>query len=225
MVSLYVFNSFIHIHLEPTKMSVKTIALLAVLGACLAEEHHAYSSQSIVRHDIHHEHHEPQTKEEHVITKVVPVAHYVVQSHHDEHHEEPHIVEYKHEEPQIVEYKHEQPQIVEYKHEEHKHDEHKPAFSSYHIERHDVPAEPPKDFHKYDSPSKYEFAYQVHDPHTGDYKEQHETSDGHEVKGVYSLHEHDGSVRTVTYHADKKAGFNAEVKHTTNHHIEEHKHH
>lgn len=55
-------------------------------------------------------------------------------------------------------------------------------------------------------PAKYEFEYQVKDPHTGDHKYQHEHRDGHKVKGVYSLHEADGSVRTVEYAADKHAG-------------------
>ncbi|TKX27822.1 cuticular protein RR-2 [Spodoptera litura] len=53
---------------------------------------------------------------------------------------------------------------------------------------------------------KYEFAYEVKDPHTGDHKSQHESRDGDVVKGVYSLHEHDGTIRVVEYHADKKTG-------------------
>ncbi|TKX27828.1 cuticular protein RR-2 [Spodoptera litura] len=53
---------------------------------------------------------------------------------------------------------------------------------------------------------KYEFAYKVEDPHTGDKKYQHEARDGDVVKGVYSLHEPDGTVRIVEYHADKKTG-------------------
>ncbi|CAG9784947.1 unnamed protein product [Diatraea saccharalis] len=171
----------------------RIVTILAILGSCLAVEH-AYSSQSIVRHDTH-EHHHPikvEKVEKHVVipvvSKIVPVAHYVQESQaHEEHH-------------------------------------HKPAVSTLHIERHDVPAHPPADWHKYnDGPAKYEFEYKVHDPHTGDYKQQHEARDGHVVKGEYSLHEHDGSVRTVKYYADKKTGFNAEVKHTTKH-IEEQKH-
>ena len=53
---------------------------------------------------------------------------------------------------------------------------------------------------------KYEFAYKVEDPHTGDKKSQHEARDGHVVKGVYSLHQPDGTIRIVEYHADKKTG-------------------
>ncbi|XP_059052336.1 cuticle protein 7-like [Achroia grisella] len=101
---------------------------------------------------------------------------------------------------------------------------HKPAISSQSIERHDIPAPPPKDFLEHQGPAKYEFEYKVHDPHTGDDKFQHETRDGHNVKGVYSLHEADGSIRTVHYTADKKQGFQADIKHTTKH-VEDHKHH
>ncbi|KAJ0172586.1 hypothetical protein K1T71_011725 [Dendrolimus kikuchii] len=105
--------------------------------------------------------------------------------------------------------------------EEHHH--HEPAVSSQHFERHDVPAHPPKDFHKYDGQGKYEFDYKVEDSHTGDKKHQHEARDGHHVKGVYSLHQPDGSIRTVKYEADKKTGFQADIKLTTKH--VEHKHH
>lgn len=34
---------------------------------------------------------------------------------------------------------------------------------------------------------KYGFEYDVHDPHTGDYKSQHETRDGDVVKGFYKV--------------------------------------
>ena len=53
---------------------------------------------------------------------------------------------------------------------------------------------------------KYEFTYKVEDPHTGDKKSQHESRDGDVVKGVYSLHDADGTIRVVEYHADKKSG-------------------
>ncbi|XP_037299063.1 cuticle protein 21 [Manduca sexta] len=61
---------------------------------------------------------------------------------------------------------------------------------------------------------KYAFEYEIADPHTGDKKSQHETRDGDVVKGYYSLHEADGSTRIVEYTADKHNGFNAIVKHT-----------
>ncbi|XP_046393613.1 cuticle protein 8-like [Ischnura elegans] len=59
---------------------------------------------------------------------------------------------------------------------------------------------------------KYNFDYGVSDHKTGDQKNQWETRDGDVVKGAYSLHEADGTVRTVEYTADKHNGFNAVVK-------------
>ncbi|XP_069685982.1 cuticle protein 19-like [Periplaneta americana] len=59
---------------------------------------------------------------------------------------------------------------------------------------------------------QYKFEYAVHDPHTGDVKEQWESRDGDAVKGSYSLKEADGGTRTVEYHADKHNGFVAVVK-------------
>ncbi|PZC79474.1 hypothetical protein B5X24_HaOG216357 [Helicoverpa armigera] len=58
-------------------------------------------------------------------------------------------------------------------------------------------------------------------------KSQHESRDGHVVKGVYSLHQPDGTVRIVEYHADKKTGFNANVKYEGHavHIVPEHHHH
>ncbi|KAM3962370.1 uncharacterized protein ACR2FA_003610 [Aphomia sociella] len=142
------------------------------------------------------------------------------------HHSDP-----KHHEPEHKEHHETAPVVVKKavpvdqhifnsKNEEH----HKPAVSSQLFERHDVPAPAPKGFSKHHGHAKYEFEYKVHDPHTGDDKYQHEARDGHHVKGVYSLHEADGSTRTVHYNADKKTGFQADIKQTTKH-IEEHKHH
>ncbi|XP_069668729.1 cuticle protein 19-like [Periplaneta americana] len=59
---------------------------------------------------------------------------------------------------------------------------------------------------------KYKFEYAVHDPHSGDVKNQWETRDGDVVKGSYSLKESDGSTRVVEYTADKHNGFIAVVK-------------
>ncbi|XP_050668993.1 cuticle protein-like [Leptidea sinapis] len=67
---------------------------------------------------------------------------------------------------------------------------------------------------EYYSHPKYEFEYSVNDPHTGDIKSQHEARDGDHVAGSYSLHEADGSVRTVHYNADGHNGFNAHVEHS-----------
>ncbi|CAH2107173.1 unnamed protein product [Euphydryas editha] len=58
---------------------------------------------------------------------------------------------------------------------------------------------------------KYDFAYSVADPHTGDHKSQHESRDGDSVHGSYSLVQPDGSVRKVQYSADAHNGFNAVV--------------
>lgn len=54
---------------------------------------------------------------------------------------------------------------------------------------------------------KYQYQYNVEDPHTGDKKFQHEVRDGDVVKGVYSFHEADGSIRTVEYTSDKHNGY------------------
>ncbi|KAJ8731896.1 hypothetical protein PYW08_014626 [Mythimna loreyi] len=80
---------------------------------------------------------------------------------------------------------------------------------------------------EYYSHPKYEFAYKVEDPHTHDFKSQHEARDGDVVKGVYSLHQPDGTIRIVEYHADKKTGFNANVKYVghAKHIVPEHHHH
>ena len=58
----------------------------------------------------------------------------------------------------------------------------------------------------------YSFNYGVKDPHTGDVKDQWEERNGDVVKGEYSLMQPDGSIRTVSYTADDKNGFNAVVK-------------
>ncbi|XP_073951913.1 uncharacterized protein [Choristoneura fumiferana] len=99
------------------------------------------------------------------------------------------------------------------------------GFSSQHISRHDGPAHVVPihghghghDHVDYYAYPKYEFAYKVDDPHTGDHKSQHEHRDGDVVKGFYSLHQPDGSVRDVHYHGDKHSGFHADVKYSTHH--------
>ncbi|XP_014365524.2 cuticle protein 7-like [Papilio machaon] len=65
--------------------------------------------------------------------------------------------------------------------------------------------------HDYYAHPKYEFLYSVADPHTDDHKSQHEYRDGDAVHGSYSLHQPDGSVRTVDYTADDHSGFHAKV--------------
>ncbi|XP_063379438.1 histidine-rich glycoprotein-like [Cydia fagiglandana] len=120
------------------------------------------------------------------------------QTHHNHGHEQ-HKHEY-HEPAHIVSYH--QPAYIESHH----------AVSSQNIQRHDVPGKAPEGHHDYYAHPKYEFEYKVEDPHTGDKKSQHEARDGDLVKGYYSLHEADGTVRIVHYTADKHSGFNAEVK-------------
>lgn len=61
------------------------------------------------------------------------------------------------------------------------------------------------------APAHYDFSYSVNDPHTGDVKEQHESRQGDNVQGQYSLVEPDGQRRTVQYTADAVNGFNAVV--------------
>ncbi|XP_022816256.1 cuticle protein 18.6-like [Spodoptera litura] len=105
-------------------------------------------------------------------------------------------------------------------HEHHQHASSSQSIKQYHGKATEKHVE-------YYSHPKYEFAYKVVDPHTGDKKSQHESRDGHVVKGVYSLHQPDGSVRIVEYHADKKTGFNANVKYEGHavHIVPEHHHH
>ncbi|CAK1604366.1 unnamed protein product [Parnassius mnemosyne] len=65
---------------------------------------------------------------------------------------------------------------------------------------------------------EYNFAYAVHDHHTGDVKSQHEFRHGDLVKGGYELFEHDGRYRKVEYKDDDHTGFNAVVHHSSPHH-------
>lgn len=61
-------------------------------------------------------------------------------------------------------------------------------------------------------PAHYDFAYQVHDLHTGDIKQQYETRQGDLVQGQYSLVDADGFRRIVDYTSDAHTGFNAVVR-------------
>ncbi|XP_063621676.1 knob-associated histidine-rich protein-like [Cydia splendana] len=116
------------------------------------------------------------------------VLHQTHHNHGHEHHEPAHIVSYH------------QPAHIE------SHHDHHHAVSSQNIQRHDVPGKAPEGHHDYYAHPKYEFEYKVEDPHTGDKKSQHESRDGDVVKGYYSLHEADGTVRIVHYSADKHSG-------------------
>lgn len=65
--------------------------------------------------------------------------------------------------------------------------------------------------HYQQPPPNYNFAYEVNDPHTGDFKRQQETRRDGIVQGQYSLLQPDGVTRTVEYRADDVNGFNAVV--------------
>ncbi|XP_030380350.1 larval cuticle protein A2B [Scaptodrosophila lebanonensis] len=64
----------------------------------------------------------------------------------------------------------------------------------------------------YDPNPQYSFSYGVTDQKTGDSKQQSETLVNGVVQGSYSLAEPDGTIRKVTYTADKVNGFNAIVE-------------
>lgn len=61
-------------------------------------------------------------------------------------------------------------------------------------------------------PANYEFHYDVHDDHTGDYHSQQEKAENGAVRGSYQLHDADGYLRVVEYTADDHNGFQAVVK-------------
>jgi hypothetical protein len=65
---------------------------------------------------------------------------------------------------------------------------------------------------EHEEPANYDFEYSVHDDHTGDIKEQHETAKNGAVEGYYTLIDADGYKRIVHYTADDVHGFNAEVR-------------
>ncbi|PZC78987.1 hypothetical protein B5X24_HaOG216938 [Helicoverpa armigera] len=79
-----------------------------------------------------------------------------------------------------------------------------PAAVAYH-------AAPVARVEEFNAHPQYEYNYSVADGHTGDNKSQQESRDGDVVRGSYSFHEADGSVRTVQYSADDHSGFNAVV--------------
>ena len=59
---------------------------------------------------------------------------------------------------------------------------------------------------------EYKYEYGVKDAHTKDHHSAWEHRDGDTVHGEYTLDEADGTKRIVSYHADKKGGFKAEVQ-------------
>ena len=65
---------------------------------------------------------------------------------------------------------------------------------------------------EHEAPANYDFTYSVHDEHTGDVKEQHETAKDGAVEGYYTLVDADGYRRIVHYTADDHNGFVAKVE-------------
>lgn len=59
---------------------------------------------------------------------------------------------------------------------------------------------------------EYTYSYGVEDPHTGNKQDRHETRNGDDVKGQYSLVEPDGTIRVVSYTADATNGFQVNVE-------------
>lgn len=103
---------------------------------------------------------------------------------------------------------------VKVHHEHHPVAHHAPLFVAAHghEEYHAAPAYHGDDHKDYYHHPAYKFEYGVNDPHTHDHKSQWEHRDGDKVTGEYSLDEADGTKRVVSYHADGKTGFHAEVK-------------
>ncbi|KAL0118010.1 hypothetical protein PUN28_009000 [Cardiocondyla obscurior] len=64
---------------------------------------------------------------------------------------------------------------------------------------------------RYTAYPRYSFNYGVIDGYTGDSKSAWEERNGDTVKGEYSVVEADGAIRTVSYTADDRNGFNAVV--------------
>ncbi|CAF4898454.1 unnamed protein product [Pieris macdunnoughi] len=168
----------------------------------LAEHGHPLSSQSVVHYPAVTEESQSQEAYEYVTPEPVYKQYYQANEHAQEAHKSVHA---HYPAPQH------QPQI-KYVHvpvqQYHAQEEHEtPVYHQTQAHSHDEPI----DYYAY---PKYQYEYKVEDPHTGDNKFQHEVRDGDSVKGVYSLHEADGSVRTVEYSSDKHHGFNAVVKHS-----------
>ncbi|XP_065199854.1 adult-specific cuticular protein ACP-20-like [Planococcus citri] len=64
----------------------------------------------------------------------------------------------------------------------------------------------------HESPKPYAFGYSVKDFKKGTNFNQHENSDGHTIKGQYEVALPDGRMQIVSYHADWKNGYHADVK-------------
>ncbi|XP_063835350.1 pro-resilin-like [Ostrinia nubilalis] len=65
---------------------------------------------------------------------------------------------------------------------------------------------------EHEVPKSYEFGYAVKDAESGNDYDRRETSDGNVVRGEYRVQLPDGRTQIVTYHADWKTGFHADVR-------------
>uniref|UniRef100_A0A182PJY6 Cuticular protein RR family n=1 Tax=Anopheles epiroticus TaxID=199890 RepID=A0A182PJY6_9DIPT len=68
-----------------------------------------------------------------------------------------------------------------------------------------------EDQEDYDPNPSYQFGFDVKDDEFTNYQNRKEQRDGNVIKGSYSVVDSDGFIRTVTYTADPKEGFKAEV--------------
>ncbi|GBP55703.1 Cuticle protein 19 [Eumeta japonica] len=201
---------------EDVVIRVLAVAFFVTLAQC---QEHSHSYKTVIKHEApkkvqsHHSHSYEPVKEQH---HAIPV----VQSHGHDHATSSQSISSSHESSHQGNHGHHQSgpsyYFVPVKHSAPVH--HEPVkHQSSHKESHH------EDYYAH---PKYTFEYKVEDPHTGDNKYQHESRDGDVVKGVYSLHQPDGSIRIVEYNSDKHTGFNAYVKHSApSKHIEPQSHH
>ncbi|XP_045781101.1 pro-resilin-like [Maniola jurtina] len=61
-------------------------------------------------------------------------------------------------------------------------------------------------------PKSYEFGYSVKDAQSGNDYDRREMSDGNVVRGEYRVQLPDGRLQIVTYHADWRTGYHANVR-------------
>lgn len=64
--------------------------------------------------------------------------------------------------------------------------------------------------------ASYQFGFDVNDDENTNYQNRKEQREGGKISGSYSVVDSDGFIRTVTYTADPKEGFKAEVITPTN---------
>ncbi|XP_054265183.1 uncharacterized protein LOC128988035 [Macrosteles quadrilineatus] len=72
-------------------------------------------------------------------------------------------------------------------------------------------ADPEKEPEDYDPNPAYQFSFDVKDDEFTNYQNRKEQREGDKISGSYSVVDSDGYIRTVTYTADPKEGFKAEV--------------